>query len=290
MLTKITIGLISLLPLRGHHYLGQFLGALLFRFNNRNRHISKVNIDLCFSSLTEIEKKSLLQKTLKENGKTLIECFWLWRHPQQVLNKLLGNIENKQLLENANQQTLGTIFVTPHFGSWEFIGLLTAAHSNLLILYAPPKSDYIDQLSCKGRMSTGGKVISTQSLNIKTLIKHIKSGGSVGILPDQVPDGNGGIYSKFFGRKCFTSTLVCKLANKLQCPVVFCYALRSQENPTFYDAYYYQAPKDIYNENIATATDALNQSIEQFINQSPEQYIWGYKRFKRPAPGDNYPY
>ena len=83
---------------------------------------------------------------------------------------------------------------------------------------------------------------------------------------------------------------MCKLANKLQCPVVFCYALRSQENPTLYDAYYYQAPKDIYNENIATATDALNQSIEQFINQSPEQYIWGYKRFKRPAPGDNYPY
>ena len=221
---------------------------------------------------------------------TLVECFWLWRHPKKVLSSLLGNIENKFLLDRANKQTLGTIFVTPHFGSWEYIGLLTAANSNLLILYAPPKATYIESLSCKGRESTGGRVISTENLNIKTLIKHIKAGGSVGILPDQVPDGNGGIYANFFSRKCYTSTLVCKLARKLQCPVVFCYALRNKTKSLQYDAYYYEADEDIYSEDLDKATHVLNRHIEEFIATAPSQYIWGYKRFKRPAPGDNNPY
>lgn len=290
MLTKIIVNLISPLSLRAHHLIGSSIGFILFYFNNRNRHIAKVNIDLCFPGLSEQEKRQLLKKSLIENGKTLIECFWLWRHPKQVLSNLLGSTKNKNLLTNANDHTLGTIFVTPHFGSWEFIGLLTAAHSDLLILYAPPKSKYVNELSCVGRMSTGGKVISTEELNLKKLMQHLKSGGSVGILPDQVPDGNGGVYSNFYGRKSYTSTLVCKLANKLNCQVVFCYALRKHKPNLHYDAYYIQADNDISDNDIEVATSTLNQTIEKLINQCPEQYIWGYKRFKRPAPDDDYPY
>ncbi|MFK7795243.1 MAG: lysophospholipid acyltransferase family protein [Gammaproteobacteria bacterium] len=285
---KLSLGFLSYFPLSTHHRLGKFIGSILFIFNNRNKHISQVNIDICFTDLSADEKKKLLKKTLQENGKTLIECFWLWRHPQQVLDSLLGNVKNHELLKRSRKQ--GTIFVTPHFGSWEFIGLLTAANSDLLILYAPPKSKHITVLSCQGRSSTGGTVISTDELNAKRLIKHIKNGGSVGILPDQVPDGNGGVQSSFFGRKTYTSTLVCKLAKKLQCPVVFCYALRNTQESLRYDAYYYEASKEIYNDDIYLATDALNKCIEGFVYTAPEQYIWGYKRFKIPAPGDSYPY
>lgn len=257
-------------------------------FKNRNKHIAQVNIDLCFAEKNQHDRQELVKKSLQENGKTLIECFWLWKHPQSVLTTLLGSVNNHHLLDRAKKQ--GTIFVTPHFGSWEFIGLLTATKCDLLILYAPPKSKHIEMLSCQGRSSTGGTVISTHDLNAKHLIKHIKQGGSVGILPDQVPEGNGGVYSSFYGRQTYTSTLVCKLAKKLQCPVVFGYVLRNTDVSLQYDAYYYDAPKAIYSEDLISATDALNHCIEEFINSAPEQYIWSYKRFKKPAPGDIYPY
>jgi len=286
--TKLTFSLLSLFPLSTHHRLGNFIGLLLFSFNNRNKYIAQVNLGLCYPNLSTSKKNQLLKKTLQENGKTLIECFWLWRHPQQALGPLLGKIENHHLLKRAQKQ--GTIFVTPHFGSWEFIGLLTATHSNLLILYAPPKSSHITMLSCHGRSSTGATVISTNELNLKTLINHINNGGSVGILPDQVPDGNGGEFSSFFGRLTYTSTLVCKLANKLQCPVVFGYALRNTKNSIQYDAYYYEAPEEIFDSDIKVGVDTLNKCIEDFICTAPEQYVWGYKRFKRPSPGDTYPY
>ena len=288
LLTNLSLRVLSLFPLIAHHHLGKILGRLLFTFNNRSKHIAKVNIDICFPDLSTEDKETLLKNTLVENGKTLIECFWLWKHPQQVLSSLLGNIENQYLLDRASSQ--GSIFVTPHFGSWEFIGLLTASKCNLLILYAPPKSEHVDKLSCQGRSSTGGTVISTDELNAKHLIRHIKSGGSVGILPDQVPEGNGGVHSAFFKREAYTSTLVCKLANKLQCPVVFCYALRSKQKPLEYNAYYYDAPNEIYSNNVTLGADALNKCIEKFISTAPEQYVWGYKRFKKPAANDSYPY
>ena len=288
-MTRIIIGILSFLPLAMHHAIGTIVGTVLFNFENRTRRITSKNLSICFPELNSDEHNSLLKSSLIENAKSLIEAFWLWDHPKQSIQSRLGKIENKHLLLRASQKNNGTIFVTPHFGSWEYIGLLTASHSDLLILYAPPKSSLIERLSCQGRSGTGGNVVSTESLNLKSLIKHIKNGGSVGILPDQVPDGNGGEYSPFFGRLAYTSTLVSKLAMKLQCNVVYCYAIRSTNNRK-YDAYYYEAPKDIFSNDIQVSVDSLNKSIESFILEQPHQYIWGYKRFKKPAPTDTYPY
>ncbi|MEM8843663.1 MAG: lysophospholipid acyltransferase family protein [Pseudomonadota bacterium] len=289
-MSRFFIGLISNLPLKVLHLLGSFASLLLQKTNNRSKHIADTNLSICFPNHSSNKHRLLLNKSLKENSKTLLEAFWLWKHPKEALMSHLGDIKNEHLLIRAKESHKGTIFVTPHFGSWEFIGLLTAKYADLWILYAPPKSEYLERLSCEGRCSTGAKVVSTDNLNLKKVIQHLKNGGSIGILPDQVPDGHGGKYANFFGRKAYTSTLACKLASKLKCHLVLGYTLRNAINPSLYDSYYYDAPKDMFNEDIAKATESMNQCIEQYILTSPENYIWGYKRFKKPAPGDTDPY
>ena len=283
-LMRLTINTLASLPLGALYGLGAVIGGLSFRFKNRNKHIAKTNLALCFPDYSDNQRRDLLEKTLVENAKTLLEAFWLWRHAR-VLERI-SKIENEHLLERASRQ--GAIFVTPHFGSWELMGLLTAARADLLILYAPPKSACLEKLSCQGRRATGAATVSTQRLNIKKLIRHIKKGGSIGILPDQVPTGNGGLYSPFFGRLAYTGTLVCKLARRLKCPVVFGFALRTGGKK--FNACYYEAPADIFNDDLYLASRALNNTIEQFILKAPEHYVWSYKKFKNPAPGDHYPY
>lgn len=228
------------------------------------------------------------KSTLVENSKTLLETPWLWRNSSFALTDLCGDIVNESLLTQAASNQQGTIFVTPHFGSWEYVGLLTAARCDLMILYAPPKLRYIHELARTGRGSTGAKLIETTASSIKTLIKHLQHGGAIGILPDQVPPGSGGVYVPFFGRLAYTSTLVAKLASKYQCKIVICYSLRNKNNQ--YDSYYHVAPKALYDSDEKVATLVLNQYIEKLVTQLPEQYLWSYKRFKQPAPGDNYPY
>ena len=284
LLIRLTVNTLARLPLGALYAVGALIGRASVRLKNRNRHIAKTNLALCFPDYSAERRRKLLEQTLIENGRTVLEAFWLWRHARAL--ERIDDIENEYLLNRAGRQ--GTIFVTPHLGSWELLGLLTAARSDLLILYAPPKSAYLEKLSCRGRGATGGATISTSGLNIKTLIRHIKNGGSVGILPDQVPAGNGGVYAPFFGRMAYTGTLVCKLAGKLQCPVVFAFVLRKGDRK--FNAYYYEAPKDIFSDDIHRASRALNKTIEQFILRAPEHYVWTYKKFKNPAPGDSYPY
>ena len=270
--------------------LGLLAGELLCLFDNRNRRIASINLSLCFPHLSKKARHKLLKKSLKENAKTLLEAFWIWKHPHQALTRHQGDIRNKHLLLRAKNSTKGTIFLTPHFGSWEFIGLLAAKYSDLWIIYAPSKSSHIDRLSCKGRTATGAKLVSTRELNLKKLMQHMEAGGSVGILPDQVPDGKGGEYANFFQRKSYTSTLACKLAAKLKCHVVLGYTLRNSKHSRLYDSYCFDAPQEIYSDNIEKAVACMNQCIESYILTSPENYIWAYKRFKKPAPGDNNPY
>ena len=273
-----------------NHAVGSLLGWISTNINSRNRHIASTNIEICFP-LKEVDwRNSLLKKSLRENSKTLLESLWLWRNSTYALSKLCGDITNQHLLDEANTKNQGTIFVTPHFGSWEYAGLLTASCCDLMILYAPPKIKYLHQLSYHGRSSTGAQLIETTSVSLKTLIAHLKQGGSIGVLPDQVPSGNGGVYAKFFNRLAYTSTLVSKLASKYQCNVVFCYSLRRNKPSLHYDSFYYAAPQQLYDRNEQTSAQALNKFIENCVLQTPEQYLWSYKRFKSPAPTDDYPY
>ena len=278
------------MPLGVLHLLGSVTGGLLSVFDNRNRRIASINLSLCFPDLNKSDHRKLLNKSLRENAKTLLETFWLWKHPQQALTRHQGDIKNEHLLQRATHSSRGTILITPHFGSWEFSGLLAASYCDLWIIYAPSKSLYIDQLSCLGRTTTGAKVVSTTELNLKDLMQHLKTGGCVGILPDQVPDGKGGEYANFFHRKAYTTTLVCKLAARLNCHVVFGYTLRNPQHSYLYDTYTFDAPPEIYSDDTQKAVACMNKTIETYILTSPENYIWGYKRFKHPAPGDTDPY
>lgn len=219
----------------------------------------------------------------------MLESLWLWRNSSRALTQLCGEVINKHLLSSANGKQTGTIFVTPHFGSWEYAGLLTASRCDLMIMYAPPKLEFLHELSYQGRSSTGAQLIETTSASLKTLVNHLKNGGSIGVLPDQVPNGNGGVYVPFYSRLAYTTTLVSKLANKYNCEIVFCYSLRRSDIQLRYDTFYYPAPKELYSSDEKSAR-ALNFFIQSCIDNAPEQYLWSYKRFKRPPPNMTNPY
>ena len=265
------------------------MGWLSARTNNRSRRITEVNLSICFPGQDHQWRQNLRNQSLRESSKTLLESLWLWRNSSRALTHLCGELINEHLLSRANDKQTGTIFVTPHFGSWEYAGLLTASRCDLMIMYAPPKLECLHELSYRGRSSTGAQLIETTSTSLKTLVNHLKNGGSVGILPDQVPGGNGGIYAPFYSRPAYTTTLVSKLANKYNCEIVFCYSLRRMNKKLYYDTYYYPAPKELYSSE-EKSVGALNLFIESCIVNAPEQYLWSYKRFKRPPTNISNPY
>ena len=53
-----------------------------------------------------------------------------------------------------------------------------------------------------------------------------------------------------------------------------------------YIAHYFDAPDAIYDADAAVSTAAMNQGLERCVRACPEQYWWGYKRFRRRPAGE----
>ncbi len=118
---------------------------------------------------------------------------------------------------------------------------------------------------------------------VKALCHALADKQNIGILPDQDPGNNGGIFAPFFGVTANTMALVSRLAKKTGAPVIYIYAERLPKGRG-YRIYFHDASDAVYDSDTIQSATAINQGIEYCVREHPEQYQWSYKRFKtRPA-------
>ena len=96
----------------------------------------------------------------------------------------------------------------------------------------------------------------------------------------QAPKAGEGQWLPFFGRPAYTMTLAARLSEAAT-QVVFVWGERLPRGAGFRLRFTLpaQPPSGDLNERAA----ALNREVETLIRLCPEQYLWGYNRYKRPA-------
>ena len=114
---------------------------------------------------------------------------------------------------------------------------------------------------------------------VRTLLKALKKGGAVGLLPDQAPKVGEGRWANFFGKPAYTMTLAARLS-ECGAAVIMVWAERLPGGTGYH--FHLQAPTQPLDGDTETRTQQINHEIEQLIRQRPEQYLWGYNRYKRP--------
>ncbi len=121
-------------------------------------------------------------------------------------------------------------------------------------------------------MAAGGQA------GVSKLIRALKAGELVGILPDQVPADGSGVFAPFFDHPAYTMTLACKLAQRPGVRVFCGYAKRLPTSTGFRAVI---RELDLRRETLDESITAMNQAIEELVRECPEQYQWEYKRFRR---------
>ncbi len=277
--------LTTLLPLPLAHAIGSFLGWLLWCFPNGLRRIAERNLSLCFPELPAIEHDRLLRRDLLETGKGLLELgpLWLWRG-ERVLALVQGSVPGEEALTAAVRQKQGAILLTPHLGAWEMAGLYYSSRHPLTILYRPSRLG-LDELSVRGRGRLGGKVVATDARGVRTLLTSLRNGEVLGILPDQDPGDEGGVFAPFFGIAASTMTLVSRLALKTGVPVFLTWAERLPRGRG-YALHLRALPGVTAAASLDESVAALNRGVEAAVRSLPTQYLWAYKRFKTRPPGE----
>jgi KDO2-lipid IV(A) lauroyltransferase len=205
----------------------------------------------------------------------------IWFGPRWRLRRWLRNPAAEQQLKHLREGGKGVILLCPHIGSWELAGMFCAAHGPMTSLYKPQKG-VMDALIHEGRTRLGAQLVPTAVIGVKSLLQALKRGEMVGILPDHDPPEGSGVFAPFFGVPAHTTELVTKLAARTGAPVWFCLARRRDWGMGF-EIMLQAAPAEVADATHGVA--ALNHAIEEVIRQMPEQYWWGYERYRRRPPG-----
>jgi KDO2-lipid IV(A) lauroyltransferase len=149
------------------------------------------------------------------------------------------------------------------------------------------------ELETVARERSGLSAAPTTLAGVRQMLRALRQGQTIGLLPDQVPPKGQGVWTPFFGRPAYTMTLAARLVRQTGATplAIWCerlpgaagYRVRVQAlaEPLPPPP---PAGADAGQEEAWTlqATSAVNRSIEAMVLQCPAQYLWGYQRYKHP--------
>jgi KDO2-lipid IV(A) lauroyltransferase len=171
----------------------------------------------------------------------------------------------------------GVLFLTPHLGCFEITAQALAQrfgaeHGNLTVLYRPARQPALARVMENARNRPGLEAVPTTLAGVRQMIKALRAGRAVGLLPDQVPPEGMGQWAPFFGKPAYTMTLAARLAAQTGARVVLIWGERLAWGRG-------------YRLHTSTLGHELSPDLDVAvvqINQRPGQYLWGYARYKGP--------
>ena len=143
-------------------------------------------------------------------------------------------------------------------------------------LYKKIKSKPIDNFVKKLRQEGNCKMVETGIGGVKTILKSLENNKMTCMASDQVPARGLGVYVKFFNHECYSFALAPNLARKSKKPIVLAYL--SYDRNLGHVMNFKKPSKEIYSES---GVQVMNDEMESVIRQSPAEYSWEYKKFRR---------
>jgi KDO2-lipid IV(A) lauroyltransferase len=263
--------LFAYLPLPIVHFLGVVAGWLTYWLSPTYAARTRANLRNSALSVDEADFRKLLHASIAEAGKGVVEAFAVWFRKQETVLQWVHECRGWQHVEDALAKKKGIIFLTPHLGCFEITALYYASKYPMSVLYRPPRKAWLLPLIEAGRSRKNIQLAPTNMQGVRSLLKALKQGEAIGILPDQVPSAGEGEWEDFFGKPAYTMTLVNKLAQTTGATVLMAFGERLPHGAGYI---IHIEPED--------AAAGLNAAIERVICQRPEQYLWGYNRYKTP--------
>lgn len=275
-LSVIVLRLVGRVPLRLAYRFWRFVLPLVLRLDVRECRTTRTNLAIAFPEVGKSELERLTRRSIQDLLYKISDLCRSWSGVDSSV------VESPDTLAASGPE----ILLLPHLGNWERLGEWLSETRQIHALYEPSAMPAVDEFVRSSREQLGYKLYPTNRLGVAGLLRALKSGGSLVILPDQVPEPEGAVLSKFFGEPCLTMTLAVKLARRVpEAKVRVMAALR--DAPGHYRVV--EQPIDIASLSDEHACQKINNTIEALVQLAPEQYQWEYKRYRgRPDLPDLY--
>ena len=270
--------LLSRLPLSTLHALGSVLGSLVLLAAPGYRKMVRSNL-----AQAQLTDPGLARRAAREMGQGVLELPYVWLRPEdEVVARI--TTANWELVEAARRRRQGIIFLTPHLGCFEvtaqYFVLATPDRAPLTVLYRPPRKGALRPLIETGRARGNLRPVPANLSGVRQLLRALKRGEAIGLLPDQVPSEGEGVWAPFFGRPAYTMSLPAKLQQMTGATILLAWGERRPRGLGWILRIF------AFDETLAGSAEEqaaqINSAMDRLIRIAPEQYFWGYNRYKIP--------
>ncbi|WP_024973805.1 lysophospholipid acyltransferase family protein [Ralstonia pickettii] len=271
--------LFSRLPLSALQALGGWLGALAAKVPGRYHDRLIANFRHAYPDVTP----AMLKEAGRSAGRMVFEMpyFWVRKNGADVAPHLFDVC--RTVVERALADGRGLIFLTPHLGCFEVLPQAYAREHPVTSLFKPPRKASLRGWIETMRAGPNMQMAPADPRGVRMLVRALKRGEAVGILPDQTPTAGEGVWAPFFGKPAYTMTLVHRLHRLTGAPVVALFAERLPRGAGY--RLHLEEIGDLPGDATQAAT-RINAAVERLIAVAPTQYLWGYNRYKHPKGAD----
>jgi KDO2-lipid IV(A) lauroyltransferase len=271
---RIVLRLFAGLPLWLLHGLGTVLGWAIYGISPTYRRNLRANL-----ALAGLDGARLRRAAIAHAGQMLAETPALWLRPQAEVAALVREVHGLDPALAARAQGKALLFLTPHMGCFEIAAQYAAQRIPMTVLYRAPKVAWLDPLMREGRSRGNVRLAPADFRGVRDVLAALKRREAAGFLPDQVPGEGEGVWEPYFGKLAYTATLAPRLARREDVACFLAYARRLPRGQG-YSITLRPLPPALPGESDARH---INRALEELVRECPEQYLWGYNRYKTPG-------
>lgn len=274
--------LVALLPFRSQLLTGKILGNLIKFISNKRQSIVDINLQHCFPEKTLSERNKIKQECYENIGIALFEMAMCWWWPEKRLRPLV-EIHGLEHVNSTLASGKGVILLSGHFTSLELGGRLLALSLPFQAMYRTQKNPLFDSYLYSKRNSYLVDTISRK--DTRKLIKGLRKQIPTWYAPDQDFGRERNVFVPFMGVTTATITASARLAQAADAVMLPFYPERKRDGSGYILTI--EPPLENFpsGDDIADAT-MINASIESFVHEHPDQYMWIHQRFKTRPQGE----
>ena len=204
------------------------------------------------------------------------------QRPCDIGNEFLERVANsprvgpgKEALETAQADGTPVILVTAHLGNYDAVrGTLSRQGYRIGALYKPMANPAFNTHYVKAISALGEPLFPTDRKGIVGLVRHLKSGGMMGIVADVGRTKSPVL--KFFGLPAHTPLSTAEWALQEKALLIPVFGIRQPDGVSF--EIRIEAP--IAHSTPEQMMQDYNDIVERIVREDPGQWFWIHNRWK----------
>lgn len=254
---------------------GEKAGLLFYRLAGKRRNVAFNNLKIAFPEWTDEKRHAVVLEHYKHFGRVAADFL---RSPLRTAEEMRDSVVKvhglDEFLRDENK-VLGTLGITAHLGNWERFSHWAIINGRSITSVAREANDSGVQVKVDAIRSHHGMKMLARGRSIRDLLRLLKEGELIGILPDQNSKES---MIPFFGQPAGTVLGPAVLHLRTGAPLVPSCCLRVGVGK--YEVHVLDPIVAREGESPEELMARVNAAIEHMIRLAPEQYLWMHDRWR----------